>query len=181
MESWQDQLLVGGGDTFLHYHLADRGPFPIPHGSFYDTTTQTIAVANTAYSMSYNTTVLSNLTRVSSTKVYVETSGVYNIQFSCQLENSDSTDHDVDIWLSVNGTNSAETNTKIAVPSKHGGVNGHAVAAWNFFERMNRNDYFELKWSAASTQVSMPHFAAASSPTRPSTPSVILTVQLVSI
>ena len=24
MESWQEQLLVGGGDTFLHYHLADR-------------------------------------------------------------------------------------------------------------------------------------------------------------
>ena len=179
----QEQQLISAGDNLLHYNLADRGPFPIPHGSFYDTTAQVISSTTTAYAMTYNTTVESYEVWVGATPsmVYVGASGVYNIQFSCQLANTDSQAHDAEIWLAINGSNITESSTIIGIPSSHGGVDGHSVAAWNFLQRLNRNDYFQLVWRADSTQVSMPHRAATTSPTRPSVPSVILTVNLVSI
>jgi len=173
--------LIQGGDTQLHYHLADRGPFPIPHGAFYDTTTQTCASTTTAYAMTYNTTVFSQGVWVDNSKIYVSAPGIYNVQFSCQLGNTDSAAHDIHIWLAKNGVNETESNTIVDVPPKHGGTYGHTVAAWNFFVQMNRNDYVEIMWNAESTSVSIPHFPVATNPTRPSTPSVILTVTLVSV
>ena len=182
LDARQEGELTGGGDTFLHYHLADRGPFPIPHGSFYDTTQHNIVSTTAAYPITLNTTVLSKgVSIVSNSRITVRSLGVYNIQFSLQLENSDSQDHDAEVWLSKNGTNVTESSTIVSVPGKHGSINGHCVAAWNFFEEMNSGDYVELYWKADSTTVFMPHRAATTSPTRPSVPSVILTVNLVSI
>jgi hypothetical protein len=182
LDSRQEQELTGGGDTMLHYHNQDRGPFPIPHGSFYDTTNHTIASTTAAYALTYDTTVLSKGVRiVSSSRITVDATAIYNIQFSAQLENSDSSDHDTEIWFAKNGTNITESSTIMSVPSKHGAINGHCVAAWNLFVEMNRNDYVEIYWKADSTSVFMPHRAAATSPTRPSVPSIILTVNLVSV
>lgn len=176
------QELIGGGDTLLHYHLADRGPFPIPYGSFYDTTQQTIASTTEAYAMTYNTTVLSNgVEIVDNSKITVTAAGIYNIQFSAQLENPDSQEHDVEIWLSKNGINVTESSTMVYVPAKHGSIDGHVAAAWNFFVELSRNDYVELMWHAGSTLVRIPHRAATTNPTRPSVPSVILTVNLMSV
>lgn len=177
-----EQQLVGGGDTLLHYHLADRGPFPIPHGSFYDTTTQSIVSTTTAYALKCNTTTESyQVYVVADDKFYVTVPGVYNIQFSCQLTNTDTKTNDAEFWLSVNGTNVTESSTILDVPQSHDGVAGHAVAAWNFIVRLARNDYFQLMWCADSTTVSLPHRAATTSPTRPSVPSVIVTAHLVSV
>ena len=183
LANWQEQELVNGGDSRLHYHLDDRGPFPIPHGSFYDTTQQNIVSTTTAYAITLDTTALSKgVEIVSNSRITVKSRGVYNIQFSCQLENSDTGSvHDAEIWLSKNGTNVTESSTIVGVPAKHGGINGHCVAAWNFFVAAERNDYFELYWKADNTSVFMPHRAATTSPTRPSVPSVILTVNLVSV
>lgn len=182
LDSHQEQQLTGAGDTLLHYHLADRGPFPIPHGSFYDTTTQSIVSTTTAYPITLNTTVLSKGVSVaSSSRITVAAKGVYNLQFSCQLANSDVQSQDAEIWLAKNGSNVTESSTIIDVPQSHGGGDGHAVAAWNSFIALNRNDYVELLWCATSTLVSMPHRAAAVTPTRPSVPSVIVTRNLVSV
>lgn len=176
-----EQQLVGGGDTFLHYHLADRGPFQIPHGAFYDTTDNVIASTTTSYALRCNTTTESHEVWVDTDKFYVSVPGVYNIQFSCQLQNTDVKTNDAEIWLAINGTNVTESNTIVDIPQSHGGGVGHTVAAWNFMVRLNRNDYFQILWRADSTLVSMPHRAAATSPTRPSVPSVIITAHLVSI
>jgi hypothetical protein len=174
--------LTGKGDCREHYHLEDRGPFPISHGYFYDTTSQTIASTTTAYAATLNTTVYSNgVEIVSGSRITARSSGLYNIQFSAQLANSDSQDHDVDIWLAMNGTNITESTGTVSVPAKHGAINGHTLAAWNFFQRMGRGDYVQLMWQADSTLVSAPHIAAQTSPARPSTPSFIVSVNLVSI
>ena len=160
-----------------------------PYGSFLSTTTQTAAAANTAYPITLSAVdgVASNAVYIGSatansfpsSRIYAANLGVYNLQFSLQLENSDSTDRDVNIWLRKNGVNEANSNTLLAVPSRHGSVNGHGVAAWNFLlEYATAGDYFELCWSAENTLVSMPTYAAATP--APATPSVILTMQFVS-
>ena len=181
MDARSEMELTGGGDTLLHYHLQDRGPFPIPCASFYDTTTQTAASTTTAYPITCDTEVYNTLFNQDGSKFYARTAGIFNIQFSCQLTNTDTHAHDFEIWLKVNGSNVAESGSIVDVPASHGGGPGHIVAAWNFFQRLDVGDYFEMYWCASSTTVSLPHRAATTNPTRPSVPSVILTAHMVSI
>jgi hypothetical protein len=145
-------------------------------GSFYSTQDQTSAGANTANKMTLNTTDISNgVSIVSSSRITIANAGIYNIQFSAQLDKTDSGDDVVDIWLCKNGSNVANSNTQTTLT----GNNGKHVAAWNFFVNAAAADYYELCWSSPDSAVFLNYVAAASSPTRPAIPSVILTVNKV--
>jgi hypothetical protein len=104
---------------------------------------------------------------------------VYNIQFSAQLDNSDNQDHDADIWLALNGTTVANSNTQVTVPSSHGGTNGNAVAAWNFVLTLAAGDYVELMWAVQNLSITLPTYAASAP--QPGTPSLIVTVAQIAI
>ena len=143
------------------------------YGAFYSTQDQTNAGATTANKMTYNVTDLSSgVTIVSNSRITIANGGVYNIQFSAQLDKTDSGDDVVDIWLCKNGSNVANTNTQITLV----GNNGKHVAAWNFVVQAQAGDYYELCWSSPDAAVFLNYVAAASTPTRPAIPSVILTV-----
>jgi hypothetical protein len=109
----------------------------------------------------------------------VANAGVYNIQFSAQLDNSDNQDHDADIWLAKNGSTVANTNTQITVPSSHGGTNGNAVASVNFVLTLAAGDYVELMWQVQNTSISLPYYAISAP--QPATPSLIVTVSQVAV
>ena len=150
-----------------------------PYGAFQDTTDQTAALANTAYAMTLNTTDYANGVSVaSSSRITVADSGIWNLQWSGQFENPDSQDHDVRVWLKINGTVVTGSTGFFAVPSKHGSVNGHALVGWNYFLSLNATDYVELWWETDSTQVSIQTYAASGS--YPSTASLIATMTFVS-
>jgi hypothetical protein len=53
------------------------------------------------------------------------------------------------------------------------------IAALNFMLELNANDYIEIAWHSADLNMFLHHDAAGASPTRPETPSVIITVQQV--
>lgn len=156
----------------------ESAPLPQTHlkraayGTFYDTTTQTAAAINTAYGMTFNTTDLSIGVYVGSptSRIYVDRTSIYNIQFSAQLDNTSGGDHSVYIWLSINGTNVANSASQIQVR----GNNGYTLAAWNFVQLLKEGDYFELKWSVSSTSVRI--LAQAASAPVPEIPSILLTV-----
>lgn len=151
-----------------------------PYGSFQDTTTQTIASTTTAYAMTFNTVDYSNgVNVVSNSRLTVSNYGIYNIQFSGQFANADTSIHDIDIWIAKNGTNVALSKGQVSVPNSHGGVDGHILPAWNYFIELNAGDYVELMWQASSTQVSMISLPTATSPARPAAASIIATVQYV--
>ena len=150
-----------------------------PYGAFQSTVDQTAAVANTAYAMTLNTTDYANGVSVaSSSRITVADSGIWNLQWSGQFENPDSQDHDVRVWLKINGTVVVGSTGFFAVPSKHGSVNGHALVGWNYFVSLNASDYIELWWETDSTQVSIQAYAASGS--YPSTASLIATMTFVS-
>ena len=150
-----------------------------PYGAFQDTTDQTAAVANTAYAMTLNTTDYANGVSVaSSSRITVADSGIWNLQWAGQFENPDSQDHDVRVWLKINGTVVVGSTGFFAVPSKHGSVNGHALVGWNYFLSLNASDYVELWWETDSTQVSIQAYPAAGN--YPSTASLIATMSFVS-
>jgi hypothetical protein len=151
---------------------------PTPSGyyaMYQDNNTQTIAVINTGYPIKFRTMDLSNgVSVVSDSRITFANTGIYNLQFSVQLENSDTQEHDVTIWLRKNGSDVAGSSGFVAVVAKHGGINGHVLPSWNYLLDVVAGDYYELVWSATSTSVTMPFYAAGSPP--PSTASAIFTV-----
>lgn len=151
-----------------------------PYGAFQDSTDQVAANTTTAYPMTFNSTDYSNgVSVVSNSRLTVKSYGIYNIQFSAQLVNTDSSIHDMDIWFRKNGTNIAASNSRYSVPNSHGGVDGHTIAALNYYIELNANDYIEIMWATDDIAVSIQQLATRTSPDTPSTPSVIATMQYV--
>lgn len=152
-----------------------------PYGAFQDSTDQSAAAANTAYPITLNTTDFSHgITLTNSSRLNVQSFGIYNVQFSVQFSNADSLIQDVDIWFRKNGTDIPASNSQFSIQSKHGSVDGHLIAAINFWVQLNANDYIELIWNTTNTNVKIEHIPAQTSPTRPVTPSVIVTMNYVS-
>jgi hypothetical protein len=149
-----------------------------PYGAFQDSTDQTAANTTTAYAVTFNTTDYSNGIYVSnSSRLNVRNYGIYNIQFSFQFKNTSNDGQDVDIWFRKNGTNVASSNSKFYLPArKNTGDPSHLIAAMNYVLEMNANDYVEVMWRVSDTGVSLEQYPTDTSPTRPATPSTIITL-----
>ncbi len=153
-----------------------------PYGAFQDGTDQTAANTTTAYAITFDTTDFSNgVTLSNSSRLNVSQAGIYDIQFSIQFKNTTNDGQDVDVWFRKNGTNIANSNSRFhVVARKSTGDPSHLVAALNLFVNLSANDYVEIMWRPSDVGVSIEHFAASSSPTRPVVPSVIATLSFVS-
>jgi hypothetical protein len=146
---------------------------PILHfGAFSDTTLQTAASIDTAYGMVFNTTDSSNGVSIGSpsSRLVVDNQGVYNVQFSAQLDKTSGGAGNIYIWLRKNGTNVANTATTIAIQ----GTAARTVAAWNFIIQLEPTHYVELMWATDDTSVRI--LAASATSVWPAIPSVICTV-----
>jgi hypothetical protein len=154
-------------------------------GSFYDTTTQS-ATANTATLMTINSTDTPNTNGVSivaGSKITTTYPGVYNLQFSVQVQSTDNAIQDISIWLRQNGTDLVGSTGLIAVPARKSasaGDEAHGIFGWNYFVTMAAGDYIQLYWSTTNAAVTIKAYAAGTSPTRPSTSSVVATMTFVS-
>jgi hypothetical protein len=149
-----------------------------PYGAFQDSTDQTAANTTTAYAVTFNTTDYSNGVYVSnSSRLNVRNYGIYNIQFSFQFKNTSNDGQDVDIWFRKNGTDVAGSNSKFYLPArKSTGDPSHLIAAMNYVLEMNANDYVQVMWRVSNTGVSLEQYPTDTSPTRPATPSTIITL-----
>lgn len=152
-----------------------------PYGAFQDSTDQTAANTTTAYSVTFNTTDYSNGVYLSnSSRINVRNYGIYNLQFSIQFKNTTNDSQDVDIWFSKNGTNIDNSNSRFSLPArKSSGNPSHLIAAMNFFAELQAGDYVELKWRVSDIGVSIEQYGTSTTPTRPTVPSAIFTVQYV--
>jgi hypothetical protein len=144
------------------------------YGAFCSTGSQTNPVANISRSMQLETTELSNgVSIVSGSRITVANTGVYNLQFSAQLEKTNNGVDIVYIWFKKNGINVPRSNTSLDVAKQAGG-SGRLVAAWNYVDTFNAGDYIEIIWQAADTNMQLAFDAAAGN--YPSIPSVIATL-----
>jgi len=144
------------------------------YGSFFDTSTQTNAGVTGANPMTFNTTDIANgISIVNNTEITVANPGVYNIQFSAQFDKTDSGNDNADIWLSKNGVNVSNSNTRIELDKN----NMKLVAAWNWLvETTTSSEYFEIYWSSGDSDMRIYAEGGATGPIRPAIPSIILTV-----
>ena len=156
--------------------IANRINSPTAHASYIDTTTQTNPVASAVNIFKYNSVVSEfQVTRGTPTsKIYVNNTGVYNFQFSAQLDKTGGGSDAVYIWPRINGVNVPDSATKIVID----GPNSEIVPAWNFVLVMEAGDYFELAWQSPDTAVFVPYVAPTGN--IPAIPSIILTVTWVS-
>lgn len=159
--------------------LTNKVNSPVPHGSFYDTTTQTNPVASAVNLMKVNSVYDSAdgtqyAIKKDTDRVYVTQTGVYNIQFSAQLDKTGGGNTHFDIWIRVNGANVPYSATKVVIA----GPNDEKVAAWNWVLTLAANDYFEIAWSSPSTDAVLLQEPASGNV--PEIPSVIITVTWVS-
>jgi hypothetical protein len=156
--------------------ISNRINAPTPHASYFDTTTQANPVANAVNLFTYNSVVSDyEVTRgVPTSRIYVANTGVYNFQFSAQLDKTGGSASAVYIWPKINGVNLPDSATKIVID----GPNSEIVAAWNFVLVLKAGDYFELAWESSDTNVVIPYVAASGN--IPAIPSIILTVSWVS-
>ena len=141
------------------------------YGNLYSTAIQTNLVS--ANSFTFNSPADGvGVTIVDNSKITVANAGTYNLQFSAQIEKSDSGDDEIEIWLSKQGSDISWSNTRILMS----GNKAKYVAAWNFVITMAANEYLELKWYSADSAVRIYAEVAPTSPSRPAIPSIIATL-----
>jgi hypothetical protein len=142
------------------------------YGSFYDTTTQTAAVINTAKAITFNTTDLSSGVYLGSptSRVYVDTEGIYNFDTSFQLDKTAGGTGIFDFWFRLNGVDVPDSASRIRIQ----GNNAEIFSSLNYFFELKANDYVELMFSVDDLSVEITAFPAAAP--HPGIPSIILTV-----
>lgn len=148
------------------------------YGSFYSSTSQSdgantplrLYCENTAYSAGVT---METGTSGTKSRMTFANAGVYNIQFSCQLHNNGGggAGNTVNIWFRLNGTNIADSDTKVTVPTNA----PYVVAAWNFIVQVNALQYVELIFMTDNANIGVD--AAVAGVDNPAIPSIIMTAQ----
>ena len=141
------------------------------YGSFYDTTTQVATVINTATAITFNTTDLSQGVFLSTTsRVMVDTEGIYDYQISIQLDKTSGGTAEFYIWFRLNGVDVTDSASQIRLQSN----NAEIFSSLNYFFDLKAGDYVEIMFSV--TDVSVQVAATAAAAPHPGIPSIILTV-----
>ncbi len=137
------------------------------------------------YTVSTSATVASTtVTGSVQSKLVVEHTGIYNIQFSVQTKNVSAQAYDLDIWLRQDGAGDGVdivgSRGSVTVGAKHGSVDGGSITGWNYFVSLLAGEFVELWWSVNSVDVTIPAYPATTGPVRPSTASAVVTMSFVS-
>ena len=142
------------------------------YGSFYDTTTQTATVINTATAITFNNTDLSNGVYIGSptSRIIVDSEGIYNFDTSFQIDKTSGGTAVFDFWFRLNGVDVANSASRITIQ----GNNAEIFSSLNYFFDLKANDYVELMFSVTDLSVELKTFPAAAP--HPGIPSIILTV-----
>ena len=147
--------------------------------SAYDTTaSQSITGAFEIKELQFGTTVLSNgisITGVNNTDITFSNPGIYNIQFSVQVTCNTPQAHLFYLWLCVNGSPVADSNSVTTVHGTHGGNNGHLILELNFILVATAGMKAQLCWTADNTAIKVETIPSPATGI-PVSPGVILSV-----
>ena len=118
---------------------------------------------------------------IDNTKLTVSYPGVYVFEVLLQLQNADTSIHDVFFWLRKNNQaaagNLALTTSAASVIESHGGTPGANNLLLDHTLQLAANDYIEIMWAPSDAQVTLKAGAAITSPyARPTRPSAVCNV-----
>ena len=171
------EITIGSGLSLNGTILSSTNGTSAPtFGSFYDSTTQTIASITTAYPIKLTKIDTARNFRLVNNKIIADSAGVYNMQWSGQFQNTDNAEQDATVWIRKNGVNVVGSAGYVSIPKARASINGHSVVSWNYIIPMAAGDSIVWYWQATDTKVSLQYYPQQTSPTRPSTASVIVTI-----
>jgi hypothetical protein len=137
--------------------------------------------------LSNGITVVTDGTALS--KITFANTGIFNLQFSTQFQNTDNAQHDIYIWLRKNGTTSAAdvlgSTGFISIPARRSagaGNEGHVIVSWNFLLDIVAGDFYQIIWATNTVaNVTIQYYAGnppppVSATNYPSTASTLFTV-----
>ena len=177
LENDTENLKIGDGRTAwsgLPY-FANPGYW----GSFWDSTSQVAALANTAYSIKLRQvdTASRGIKIISNERITFDHPGIYSITFSIQFSSTDSSIHDINVWLRKNGVDVPASDSRFSITERHGSVDGNLIGTVNFVLGLSTNDYLELIWATSNVAAYIHAEVAQTSPlAHPSIPGIICTV-----
>lgn len=104
------------------------------------------------------------------TRITFAAAGTYMIAPSLQLANSDTANHNVNVWFRKNGTDIAASNTVVNVPKAADG--GNTFFQIVVYVQVTAGQYVEIMWLPTNTGVTLDYIAAGA--VAPAAPSVIV-------
>ena len=177
LESDTENLKFGDGRTTwsgLPYFGS-----PSYWGSFWDETSQVATLVNTGYAIKLRQVdIASRGTKIiSNERITFDHPGIYSITFSIQFSNTDSSIHDINVWLRKNGVDVPASDSRFSITAKHGILDGNVIGTVNFVLGLTTNDYLELMWATGNVDAYIHAEATQTSPlAHPSIPGIICTV-----
>ena len=122
------------------------------YGEFSATTDQTVAVIDTAYAITFNSTDISNgvtVTGSPTTRITVPASGLYRVSVDMQIASTSASSKNLWCWFRKNGTdipNSAQISTSDI-------NNGYISMTHTITVSLEANQYIEVMYAADSTSI----------------------------
>ena len=118
------------------------------------------------------------LDSVNTSRVYVRNGGIYKTLFSLQLANANNDAEYADVWFRVNGSDITDSGKRFGLPArKSNGDPSHLTGTASHVLDLNAGDYIEIAGATSSSNVSLEHYAASTTPyTRPSIPSAQINI-----
>lgn len=188
-------LLVGAGGTFIKQNVGANGSVLVASsstgtgltwrssqfGNFSSTTTQQVYGANIPTPITVNDIDSSVGFSImggsgTSSRIQIAEAGVYNIMFSAQLNLVTGNQPQVcTIWLKKNGVDIPNSSGVVTIT----GHNYYHIASWNYIDTFTAGQYFEFYFSSADLHMQVEAITGLTSPTRPDSPSMAITVQKV--
>jgi hypothetical protein len=148
---------------------------------YQSTATQVINTTTNGYKMTLDTVDFQYGITQNNGTITLSGPGIYNLQWSGQFQNSNSSIHDAYVWLRQNGVDVPGSNGILTLPGKHAGIDGSIIAGWNYFiQTTSTSETVELYWGVEVSAITLVNLGPQSSPTRPGTASLIVTVFKVS-
>lgn len=145
-----------------------------PNGLFFSTTSQSLALINTKYDITFNETYLNNgISVVDSSKITCAVGGIYNFQFSGQAKSNSASAKQIYLMINRDGTDIGYTTRQNTLS----GADQHMSINWNFSIDVQAGSYVKLRWAGDSTGLTLEATAATSPHT--GIPSAVLAVNFV--
>ena len=140
------------------------------------------AAANTATLLQINTTDLSNgvTLNIATSEISVAVAGTYNIAFSVQFLNTSNAQDLSNVWFALDGVNVSSSASWATTAARSGNIPGAVIMAANLFLTLTTSNKLTLKWLTSSGGTSIVTYPPSASPSYPSAPAVIVTVNQVS-
>ncbi len=155
-------------------------PLRNDYGSFYDTAKQITTVLS-AISVKFGFTSFTNNISITNNtsglpaRITVANAGIYLVKYALQFIKTDAGNDEVSVWIRRNSAAFANTNNTYTIQGS--GIKNTIINS--FFVDLGTDDYVEIYFTVKYINTSITGTGTQLSPSRPATPSAMVTIQRV--